>query len=80
MLPEVKDAHSLATAERRLATVWRTEDEVDLKYSLNLVEEPEMAAVAAFRAKVAQLACFVSYMSGNNFKTGIGMLEGHLDM
>lgn len=48
------ELHWLATAVRRAATVERTEDAVDLKYSLNLVADPEVAAVAAVRARDAQ--------------------------
>lgn len=44
----------MATADKRAATVERTEDEVVLKYSLNLVDEPEEAAVDAARASEAQ--------------------------
>ena len=43
------------TAERRAATVLRTDEDVVLKCSLNLLDEPDVAAVAALRAKEAQL-------------------------
>lgn len=49
------ELHWDATADRRAATVERTELEVDLKYSLNLVAEPELAAEEAARAREAQL-------------------------
>lgn len=44
----------MATADRRAATVERTDDEVVLKYSLNLLDDPEVAAVEAARAREAQ--------------------------
>ena len=47
MDPELEELQSLATARRRAATVLRTELEVVLKYSWNLLEEPDVAAVAA---------------------------------
>jgi hypothetical protein len=53
--PEVVDEHSSATAVRRSATVLRTDEVVDLKYSLNLSAEPDVAAVAAALASLAQL-------------------------
>jgi len=49
------EPHWLATALRRAATVERVEEEVVLKYSLNLEEEPDEAAVEAARAREAQL-------------------------
>lgn len=53
--PELEELQSLATERRRAATVLRTELEVVLKYSWNLLEEPDIAAVAAVVAKEAQL-------------------------
>jgi hypothetical protein len=35
--------------------VLRTDEDVVLKYSLNLLDEPDVAAVAALRAREAQL-------------------------
>jgi hypothetical protein len=49
------EPHWVATAERRAATVERTLVEVVLKYSLNLVEDPDEAAVEAARAREAHL-------------------------
>lgn len=49
------EPHSLATAVRRAATLERVELEVVLKYSLNLLEEPDFAAVDAALASFTQL-------------------------
>lgn len=49
------DAHWEATAVNRAATVERTDAAVDLKYSLNLVAEPELAAVEAALERVTHL-------------------------
>lgn len=48
------ELHCEATALRRAATTERVLAEVVLKYSLNLVEEPEDAAVEAALAREAQ--------------------------
>jgi hypothetical protein len=51
----VVEAHWLATALKRAATVDLVEEEVVLKYSLNFEDEPDEAAVEAARAREAQL-------------------------
>lgn len=48
------ELHPDATAERRAATVLRTEELVVLKYSLNLLADPDFAAVEAALASDAQ--------------------------
>lgn len=47
--------HSLATFWKTPETVLRTEDELDLKYSVNLAASPDEAAVAAAEARDRQL-------------------------
>lgn len=54
VFPLVELPHSVATAARRAATVLRTLAAVDLKYSLNLVAEPELAALDAAVASCLQ--------------------------
>lgn len=54
VFPLVELPHSVATAAKRAETVLRTVVLVDLKYSLNLVAEPDVAAVDAAVANCLQ--------------------------
>lgn len=55
LTPEVVLPHSVAAALKTAATVLRVADVDDLKYSVSLAAAPLVAAVAALRARAAQL-------------------------